>query len=199
MPQRMYETEDTRSAKGYRLVPSLDPNISAVEVSLRRGGFAHYMPVEQRVVRDRKKTNVWHKRRFPLLLGYVFVEDVDDWLRLEEKTPGVASIVRSRGRPMPILDWEMEELRAMEADSEAEAEAKLQWMKQQAEAKGRTRRMTMSLFPVGTAVRIVKGAAQDKTGLVTGTDREGRLKLIVQRMEMSVSLDAVRVDLEAAE
>ncbi|RWK39262.1 transcription termination/antitermination NusG family protein [Mesorhizobium sp.] len=202
MPQRTYEVEETRSAKGYRLIPSLDPNMSAVEVSLKRGGFAFYMPAEQRVVRDRKKTNVWTKRRFALLLGYVFVDDTEraiDWQKLEEKTPGIERAVRVAGKPMAILESEMDLLREMEAESDEIANAKLRFFQEQAEAKNRTRRVTASLFPAGTMVRIVKGVAEHKVGKVTGLDREGRLKLLVQKLEMSVPMDAVRIDLEAAE
>ncbi|MBZ9759470.1 hypothetical protein LB553_01025 [Mesorhizobium sp. CA8] len=202
-PQRAYEVETTRSAKGYRLVPSLDPNISAVEVSLKRGGFTYYMPADMRVVRDRKKTNVWTKRRFALLLGYVFVSDAEkaiDWRKLEEKTPGVEKGVKCRGTPMPIPESDMELLREMEAESAEIAEKKLRFFEEQAALKSQTRRMTSSKFPTGTLVRITKGPAQDKHGHVTGLSRDGRLKLLVQKLEMSVPFDSVELDYtEAAE
>lgn len=201
MPQRVYEVETTRSEKGYRLVPSLDPNVSAVEISLKRNGFVYYMPADMRVIRDRKKTHAWTKRRFALLLGYVFIEDARpiNWDQLETKTPGIEKVVRSAGIPIPILESEMELLRTMEAESAEIAEKKIRFYQEQAEAKSRTRKMSAALFPAGTPVRIVSGIAQDKRGYVTGLDREGRLKLLVQKLEMSVPLDAVRIDLEAAE
>lgn len=203
MPQRTYEVETTRSVKGYRLVPSLDPNMSAVEVSLKRGGFSFYMPADMRVVRDRKKTNVWTKRRFALLLGYVFIDDTENainWRKLEDETPGIERAVRCAGKPMAILDSEMELLRQMEAESAETAEKKLRFFEEQATLKSQTRRMTSSKFPAGTLVRITKGPAQDKHGHVTGLSRDGRLKLLVQKLEMSVPFDSVEHDYsEAAE
>jgi transcription antitermination factor NusG len=203
MPQRVYDVETTRSTKGYRLVPSLDPNISAIEISLKRNGFTYYMPADIRVIRDRKKTNVWTKRRFALLLGYVFVEDSlkpIDWKKLEEKTPGIEKVVRSAGVPIPILKSEMQLLREMEAQSAEIAEEKLRFFQERAALKSQTRRMTSSKFPVGSKVVITKGIAQMKTGEVIGSDREGRLKLLVQKLEMSVPFDAVEHDYtEAAE
>jgi len=203
MPQRVYEVETTRSVKGYRLVPSLDPNISAVEISLKRNGFSFYMPADIRVIRDRKKTNVWTKRRFALLLGYVFVDDSlkpIDWEKLEEKTPGIEKVVRSAGVPIPILKSEMQLLHEMEAQSAEIAEKKVRFFQEQAALKSQTRRMTSSKFPVGSKVVITKGIAQMKTGEVIGSDREGRLKLLVQKLEMSVPFDAVEHDYsEAAE
>lgn len=197
MPQREYAVEtNTLGAggrprgKGYRIVPSLDPNISAVERALSNGGFSHYMPVERRLVRDRKKTDLWKPRRFALLLGYVFVEDVTDWVRLEE-TPGVASTVRSMGKPMPIPVGEI----AMLRDMEAEAEAKLQRLIEQREAQARRlpRRKTGSIFPSGSMVWVESGPAEGRSGVVTGTDREGRLRLLIQSLEMSVPMDAVKL------
>ena len=197
MPQREYVVEETTlgtdgrpRGKGYRIVPSLDPGISAVERSLSNGGFAHYMPVERRLVRDRKKTGIWKPRRFALLLGYVFVKDVTDWVGLEA-TAGVTGVVRSRGIPMPIPISEIDMLREMEA----EAEAKLQYLIEQREAADRKipRRKTGNLFPLGSLVHIVKGPAEDRHGYVIGSDREGRLKLLVQSLELSVPMDDVKL------
>lgn len=197
MPQREYIVEENSlgadgrpRGKGYRIVPSLDPNISAIERALSNGGFKHYMPVERRLVRDRKKTDLWKPRRFALLLGYVFVEDVTEWVKLEE-TPGVASTVRSVGKPMPIPIGEI----AMLRDMEAEAEAKLQRLIEQQEAAARKlpRRKAGTVFPSGSFVDIVKGPAEGRIGFVTGTDREGRLRLLIQSLEMSVPMDAVKL------
>lgn len=197
MPQREYAVETTSlgadgrpRGKGYRIVPSLDPNVSAVERALSNEGFTHYMPVERRLVRDRKKTDLWKPRRFALLLGYVFVRDVDDWIRLEE-TAGVASVVRSQGRPMAIPVCEIDMLREMEA----EAEAKLQKLIEQRAAAARRlpRRKANTVFPSGAYVEITKGPAEGRVGFVSGTDREGRLKLLLSSLEMSVPMDAVKL------
>jgi transcription antitermination factor NusG len=197
MPQREYIVKSTSlgadgrpRGKGYRIVPSLDPNVSAVERALSNEGFSYYMPVERRLVRDRKKTDLWKPRRFALLLGYIFVKDVEDWVRLEE-TAGIASVVRNQGRPLSIPVAEIEMLREMEA----EAEAKLQKLIEQRAAAARRlpRRKATGVFPAGSMVEITSGPLEDRCGLVTGTDREGRLKLLVQSLEMSVPMDAVKL------
>jgi transcription antitermination factor NusG len=197
LPQREYVVEPTSlgadgrpRGKGYRIVPSLDPNVSAIERALSNEGFSYYMPVERRLVRDRKKTDLWKPRRFALLLGYVFVKDVEDWVRLEE-TAGIASIVRNQGRPMAIPAGEIEMLRVMEA----EAEAKLHKLIEQREAAARRlpRRKASGLFPPGSFVDIVSGPAEGRVGFVTGSDRDGRLKMLVQSLEMSVPMDAVKM------
>lgn len=111
LPQREYAVEKTRSKKGYRIVPSLNPNMSAVERALSDAGFTYYMPAERRLMRDRLRPYVWKSRRYPLLIGYVFVRDAH-WGVLD--VPGVSGIVAFEGEPMPIdfLDllkvWEAE-------------------------------------------------------------------------------------------
>jgi hypothetical protein len=120
LPQREYQVETTRSSKGYRIVPSLNANISAVERSLKENGFTFYMPAEKRLVRDRRRTDLWKVRRFALMVGYLFVKDPHDWLLLSE-TPGVAGVLRSaEGRPLEIPIEEILMVRAAEAQAEVE-------------------------------------------------------------------------------
>ncbi len=117
MPQREYAVEKTRGKKGYRIVPSLNPNLSAVERSLSDAGYEYYMPAERRLQRDRLRPYLWKSRRFALMVGYVFVRNVH-WGILD--VPGVAGIVESDGNPMPVdfLDilhvWEHECLTLIE-------------------------------------------------------------------------------------
>lgn len=116
-PQREYAVETTNSHKGYRIVPSLDHNRSAVEKALDDAGFVHYMPAEKRLVRDRRHTDLWKGRRFALLVGYVFVRGPCHWRALEE-VPGILGIVHNRGKPMEIDLLDILALRTMEAMSE---------------------------------------------------------------------------------
>jgi len=192
MPQREYTAEVTRSKKGYRIVPSLDPNISAVERSLSNAGFVHYMPIEKRLVRDRKKSNLWKPRRFALLLGYVFVKDVERWADLEA-TPGVASVVRSRGVPMPIEGKDIRMLEAMEAVAQEKYE---QAIEQRRLTDSRvTRKKAAGMFPAGSRVTILKGHAEGRSGFAMGPARDGRLKILIASMEaeISVAMDAVQL------
>jgi len=118
-PQREYEVEETKSRKGYRIVPSLNPRESAVERALTQAGFVHYMPAEKRMVRDRLRTDLWKVRRFALLVGYVFIKEPHDFERLRD-VPGVISVVSNAGRPMAIDLMDILMLRSEEAKAEAE-------------------------------------------------------------------------------
>ncbi|WP_334625391.1 hypothetical protein [Rhizobium johnstonii] len=51
-PEREYlvEKTDSKRGKGYRIVPSLNPNVSAVERALSNNKFTYYMPAEKRLI-----------------------------------------------------------------------------------------------------------------------------------------------------
>jgi hypothetical protein len=126
-PQREYTVEQTTPdkngnvrGKGYRIVPSLNPNMSAVERSLTLAGFQYWMPSEKRLVRDRKHTDLWKVRRFALMVGYVFINNPRDFGKLED-VPGVSGVVRDGyGRPLPIDFLDVMKVRSAEADAEVE-------------------------------------------------------------------------------
>ncbi len=124
MPQREFAVEATPLAKngrprgkGYRIVPSLNPRLSAIERALDEAGFIHYMPVEKRLIRDRRKPDLWKTRRFALLLGYVFIKGPCNFLRLQD-LPGVAGIVGTCGRPQLVDVVDILTLRTAEAKAE---------------------------------------------------------------------------------
>lgn len=183
MPQREYAVEETSlgadgrpRGKGYRIVPSLNPNMSAVERALSDAGFSYYMPVARRLIRDRRKPDLWKPRRFAMLLGYMFVRDVVDFRALEE-TPGVAGTVRNAGVPVPILESDIELLRA----EEEIAEQRLAWdLQVRAERASRlTRHRAEKKFPKGSMISVTKGPMEGFSGEVLGTDRAGRVKALV--------------------
>lgn len=199
-PQREYSVETTRSVKGYRIVPSLDPDISAVERSLARRGFTCYMPVERRLIRDRRHPGVWTTRRFPLLPGYCFVHGVTDFGRLE-KTAGVSEVIRNNGEPfaMPLADLAI--IRAIEAENAAEIERRLQRQKavDAAQAAHVTRSTAKVLFPSGSRVEITAGHGMGLYGFVIGSDRGARLKVIADTLEAlgSISIPVASMRLVA--
>lgn len=153
-PQREYKAEQTRSKKGYRIVPSLNPHISAIELALTKAGFDCYMPAEKRLVRDRRHTDLWKPRRFALLVGYIFVHAPRDWRQLKT-TPGVSGVVSDgQGRPLPVSWDDILMLRATEAQSEAEFErrAKLarQKLRQKSKSDARLKELIARLDMAGT-------------------------------------------------
>jgi transcription antitermination factor NusG len=152
-PQREFVTEKTNSRKGYRLVPSLNPNYSAIELALSKSGFTYYMPAEKRLVRDRRKTDLFKTRRFALMVGYIFVRDPHSFYALQE-VPGVHSVVGIEGRPMPISIVDILDLRGMEAEAEVEFDAqvkKARWtLRKKAKRDEKLRALVDSLDLAGT-------------------------------------------------
>ncbi|MDX3926754.1 MAG: hypothetical protein QHC90_13245 [Shinella sp.] len=126
-PQREYSVEPTSldkdgkpRGKGYRIVPSLDPNMSAIERALERAGFEFWMPAEKRLVRDRRHTDLWKVRRFALMVGYVFVKEPPDFGRLAA-VPGVSGVVSDAyGNPLAIDFLDILAVRAAEAEADVE-------------------------------------------------------------------------------
>lgn len=126
LPRREYVVEQTTldgegrpRGKGYRIVPNIKHDLSAIERALEENGFEHYMPTEKRLVRDRRHTDLYKVRRFALMVGYIFVRDPEDWNKLSE-TRGVSGVVRSatgRALPMDIID--MLAIRSVEAEYDA--------------------------------------------------------------------------------
>lgn len=118
-PQREYAVETTRSRKGYRIVPSLNANVSAVERALTDAGFIHYMPAEKRLLRDRLRPYLWKSRRFALMVGYVFVKAPCNLYALND-VPGVLAVVGNQGKPYEVPLIDILTLRSMEAEAEVE-------------------------------------------------------------------------------
>lgn len=137
-PQREYSAEKTRSAKGYRIVPSLNPNLSAIERALLDAKFEFWMPAEKRLVRDRRHTDLWKVRRFALMVGYVFIREPHDFGKLGS-VPGVAGIVRdASGEPVPIDFLDILAVRSAEADAEVEFDKKSRQARQTLRKNART-------------------------------------------------------------
>jgi transcription antitermination factor NusG len=130
-PQREYTVELTSldkdgkpRGKGYRIVPSLDPNMSAIERSLEQAGFEFWMPAEKRLVRDRRHTDLWKVCRFALMVGYVFIKEPHSFDKLKG-VPGVSGVVSDAyGKPMAIDFLDILAVRAAEAEAEVDFDAR---------------------------------------------------------------------------
>lgn len=200
-PQREYATEPTTldkdgrpRGKGYRIVPSLNPNVSAVERALTDAGFSHYMPASFRVIRNRRKTRDYTTRRDPLLPGYIFVHGVSDE-RFPDltSTPGVAGVLGDgRGRPYVVDIVDILALRTIEAKNYAEALSQMQKLasadireasKTAAKAKAAARRKLAE----GKRVRVLWGKAVGHEATVLGWADDERVRAIIE------GLDAVEV------
>jgi hypothetical protein len=196
-PQREFKVETTmvrrdkegrQTNKGYRIVPSLDPNVSAIERALKDNGFRFYMPCEFEAVRDRRKTNVWTTRRFPILQGYVFVADVHDF-GLLESLPGVVGTVGSdTGTKYELSITDFMFLRTKEAASLASAETFIEREKLSAESRRRAAnakklKNIVKRYPKGTRVSVQWGKAVGREATIVGYDDEARLRAIADGLE----------------
>lgn len=193
-PRREFHVVETKSGKGYRVEASMDPEISAIERALDEEGFIHYMPVERRLVRSRRKTHHWETRRFAMVPGYVFVADVDDFPRLEAISE-VMGVVGSAGTPLPISILDILMLRAMEANAQVEFDQAMEL--REAQARRVSQRKAKKMFPAGHRVEIMRGLAKGKTAIVVGPERDGRLKAFIEGLDaagtISVPLDSVKL------
>jgi hypothetical protein len=126
-PRRLFEVEATEPGKngkvrgkGYKIVPSLNPSVSAIEHALKEAGFTYYMPSEKRLIRDRRHTDLYKVRRFALMVGYVFICNPHSFPKLEA-TPGVSGIVANQdGKPLNVDFLDIMAVRSVEAASEVE-------------------------------------------------------------------------------
>ncbi len=169
---------------------------STVERHLKERGFAFYMPSETRLIRDRRKANLWKERRFPIIPGYVFLSDVRDFKRLEE-TAGIINVIRFEGIPFPMPERDIDELKRIEAECEASFQREAS--RRAFAASKMTRGKAKHLFPSGSHVMITAGPLRHTLAYVTGTDRGGRIKLITDKLRaLSVSVDANELELVAA-
>lgn len=198
MPQREYAVEVTRSRKGYRIVPSLNPNKSAIERALEDAKIIHYMPCETKVIRDRKKTGNLTTRRFPIIPGYVFVAWVDDWLKLGE-VPGVAGYVACQGVPVPFSGLNILTLRTIEANSIMAADAEMEKHQRLTHAKGlrvaqKALAAARKTFLPGKRVKVLYGPHTGRMATLAGWDDAHKVRAIIDGLKEHevLSFDAVR-------
>lgn len=149
-----------------------------VDVLLRQRGFHVYLPL---VPRERQ----WHDRTkvvpFPLFPSYVFARCAREMLGELLRTPGVVTVVRFNGRPVPITEEEIDNIRRFTAalgETETDPEPG-------------------PLVDEGEAVRIVDGPFDGVDGRVLelrGSDRiliQVGVEAIRQGMKIEVEAEVV--------
>jgi transcription antitermination factor NusG len=205
MPQREYiveklidENGKPRGKKGYRIVPSLNPNKSAVERALEDARIVHYMPCETKVIRDRHKTARWTTRRYPIVPGYVFVAGVEDWPALEA-VPGVVGCVSCMGWPVPFYASEILTLRTIEAHSIWVADTEMEKHRRLAHAKSlrvaqKALASARKTFLPGKRVKVLYGPHTGRLATLAGWDDGHKVRAIIEGLESHEVLpfDSVR-------
>lgn len=143
-----------------------------VDALLRERGHESYLPL---VPRERQ----WHDRKkvveFPLFPSYVFVRIRRDGLSAVLSTPGVSTVVRFGGRPVPIPEEEIENVRRFTAAlREGEEGAEVE---------------SAPLVTEGQRVRVASGSFEGVRGIVI--QRRGRDRVLIQ-----VGVEAIRQGLK---
>lgn len=213
MPQRTFAVEPNTldkdgkpRGKGYRIVPSLNPNESAIERALSDAGITHYMPAEFKVIQSRTKARLYTLRRFSLCPGYVFVYGVTDWFSLlgsddRNGVPGVGGVVSIHGVPLPIDIADILRLRTHEATSHAKAERDVSLLNNQASAKGlkeaaKALAVSKRRFAAGNRVKVLWGSAVGREAVIIGWE-DSQIKALVEKLDgaetVTIPHDAVRM------
>lgn len=185
-----------------------DPRLTNIELSLTQEGFEHYMPLERReIIHHRTKKPI--DKRYPLIPGYAFVCDTDDWLRLS-KCDFVAGVLGVRGTPIPLIPTVIEQIRDAEAVILSEYERQKALRRQRdKEAEERKKhipqRRARQMYPAGSPIVV------DKTHVLLGgmrgrvVDATGRqtIKAMIETLngmvmaELSMAFVETPVDVDA--
>lgn len=145
-----------------------------VEGQLKRQGIESFLPLipRKRQWKDRQKLVEW-----PLFPSYVFGRFKLSDLHAVLTTPGVATVVRTKGYPTPVLESELENVRRF---AEALAETGLD--------PGPT-----VTFEKGQAVRVLRGPFEGVQGVVVEHRNRRRvlvgLQAIGQGLEINVKTE----------
>jgi len=144
-----------------------------VDTALRERSFEAYLPLVARL-------RQWHDRQkvveFPMFPSYVFARTSLRDLPAALSTPGVATVVRFNGRPVPISSEEIGNVRRFsKALAEAGTDAHLG-----------------PLVSVGQQVRVVSGPFAG----VEGTVLEQRARRATIQVGIGAIQQALRVELE---
>lgn len=94
------------------LVPDINQKTN-IEVELEAQGVDYFLPMAISETPHRRKRNVMVTRRAPLLPGYVFVQHVPDWQRLE-KAEGVVGVLKCGLDNVRIPSRDIHDLRMIE-------------------------------------------------------------------------------------
>ena len=206
MPQREFEVEPTTlgkdgkpRGKGYRIVPSLNPEVSAIERALTDAGFVHYMPVDFKVIRDRKKTSTYKLRRFPLLKSYVFVTSCAGI----RDVPGVGAIIGTEHAPYPVNILDILALRTIEAKSQKTAQSELSAKVSQSQSEAqkitkKTLNAAKAKLAEGRRVKVLWGKDVGHEATLAGWEDDKRVRAILHGLDAAdravlIPFDSVRL------
>lgn len=168
-----------RTAPGAQRPDPRDPRFSRVELELTEKSFSCYMPIEVKDIihhRTKKQIAKW----FPLIPGYVFVQGVTDFEKLE-KSRGVAETVRVQTRPIVLQQAEVDLIRLAEmAVFDELANSRVASMLASRRLSGRA---MADVYPSGAQVMVkADGFLAGELGRIAATTGRQTVKIILDRL-----------------
>lgn len=164
-----------------------------IERNLRTEGVESFMP-SFRVETKHHRTKQWIEKRFPMLVGYVFVHL--PLLNFEEvrKIDGVMCLLKA-GRDLAPVSFNLEDIGGL---MDAEHEAYERFLKQREQriraeaAKDRKlpRRQLEKMFPPNTTAMVANGVPfEGMMARILGPSSRGKVKAVIEMLNGFTSVD----------
>lgn len=168
-----------RTAPGAQRPDPRDARFSKAEIELTDAGFSCYMPIEVKdIIHHRTKKLI--KRWFPLIPGYVFVEDVEDFYTLKNLR-SVSDTVNINGKPLRLRPAEIVILRIAEMKIfEALADDRVARAMAERRVSGRA---LSDIYPTGSQVAVKTGFLENEIGRVASVTGRQTIKIIMDKLK----------------
>lgn len=201
--QHWYAIRTKPGAQRHAKAPDGTPGLmeSIIERNLRQEGFNVFMPTVHYEVRH-SKTKKWVERRYPLLVGYAFVDMASHHFEEVRRVEGVMCFLRrsalSGPYEMPAADIGVlmkveEENRALIHKSRAERESRERRTLHQT-----TRRDREQIMPKDTIAMICgRNPFSGLVAKVIGPSSRGTVKAVIETLDSMLELDIPLENLEA--
>ena len=167
-----------------------------IERDCRDMGYEIFMP-SYRVEVKHNRTKRWFEKRFPLLVGYAFVNlPNQEWEDFRKKVDSALCILKPGGeghKPFEFSEWAVGKLRLIEWEADqAFMYQKMQRIRaEELVEQQMSRRQIKEMFPAGRRVKISDSAAVGAglMGQVVGVSSQGTVKTIVEMLNNSIKID----------
>ena len=167
-----------------------------IERDCRDAGYEIFMPSYMVEVKHHR-TKLWLEKRFPLLVGYAFVNlPAQDFETFRRKVDSALCVLKPGGqghRPFEFSEWAVNQLRIVEREALLQFDLqKVQRIRaEEVAAKQLSRRQLKELFPKGRAVRVSLGSpiGAGLLGTVIGPSSQGTVKTILSTLTNSLTFD----------
>lgn len=168
-----------------------DARYTNIEFALGSAGITHYLPMHRmEIIHHRTKKPI--DKAYPLLPGYCFVSDVDDWLELH-RVDYVAGVLGVKGTPLRLQSNDIEQIRVAEGiifQEYERAKAKRRAEEEMKEHHIPQRRARM-LYPAGSQVKIDPShmLLGGRTALVKEATGRDTIKALVETLNGMVTAE----------